>query len=226
MNYDEAIESLKSQSNPENVEGMKRFGISTKTALGLRKPQMEAVARRIGRNHELAQRLWDSGIHEAKHVAAMIDDPKRVTKEQMERWVKDFDSWDVCDDCCGTLFDKTPFAYKKALEWSKRKQEFVKRAGFAMMAELAVHDKSADDDKFLQFLPAIKVGAIDERNFVKKAVNWALRQIGKRNLALNVRAIAMAEEIARLDSRSARWIAADAFRELRGEAVQARLKGG
>ena len=226
MNYDEAIELLESQSNPENVEGMKRFGISTKTALGLRKPQMEAVAKRIGRNHELAQRLWDSGIHEAKHVAAMIDDPKKVTEAQMERWVKDFDSWDVCDDCCGTLFDKTPFAYRKAMEWCKREQEFVKRAGFAMMAELAVHDKAAEDGKFLQFLPAIRMGAIDERNFVKKAVNWALRQIGKRNPALNVRAIALAEEIARLDSRSARWIAADALRELRSEAIQARLKRG
>jgi 3-methyladenine DNA glycosylase AlkD len=224
LHYEEAIALLRSQSDPKNVEGMRRFGISTKTALGLRKPQMEAVAKKIGRDHKLAQRLWDSGIREARHVAAMIDDPMLVTEDQMERWVKDFDSWDVCDDCCGALFDKTPFAYREAAEWSERDEEFVKRAGFAMMAELAVHDKTAEDEKFLQFLPIIKVGALDERNFVKKAVNWALRQIGKRNLPLNRRAIAMAEDIARLDSRSARWIAADALRELKGEAVQKRLR--
>lgn len=203
---------------------MQRFGISTKTALGLRKPQMEAVAKKIGRDHALALQLWDSGIHEAKHVAAMIDDPKQVSEDQMDRWVKDFDSWDVCDDCCGTLFDKTPFAYRKAMEWSGREEEFVKRAGFALMAELAVHDKGAEDGKFLQFLPVIKMGAVDERNFVKKAVNWALRQIGKRNIALNRHAIVVAEEIARLESRTARWVAADTLRELKSEAVQNRLR--
>lgn len=224
MNYEEAIALLRSQSDPKNVEGMRRFGIRTKTALGLRKPQMEAVAKKIGRDHRLAQRLWDSGIHEARHVAAMIDNPKQVTEDQMEHWVKEFDSWDVCDDCCGTLFDKTPFAYMKALEWSTREEEFVKRAGFAMMAELAVHDKAAKDEKFLQFLPLIRTGAVDERNFVKKAVNWALRQIGKRNFTLNRQAIAEAKAIAQLDSRSARWIAADALRELKSEAIQARIR--
>lgn len=224
MKYDEVISQLKSQANPENVEGMRRFGIEAKTALGLRKAQVEAVAKKIGKNHELAQQLWDSKIHEARHVAAMIDDWREVTEAQMERWVMDFDSWDICDDCCGSLFDKTPFAYRKALEWSEREEEFVKRAGFAMMAELAVHDKSAEDRKFLQFLPAIRRGAVDERNFVKKAVNWALRQIGKRNVALNRHAITTAEEIGRLDSKSARWIASDALRELKGEAVQTRLR--
>ncbi len=224
LNYDEVMALLKSQYNQKNVEGMKRFGIKGENMLGIAKPQLEAIARKIGKNHDLAQRLWNSEIHEARGLAIMIDDPKQVTERQMENWVNDFDSWDTCDDCCGRLFDKTPYAYDKALEWSKREEEFVKRAGFSMMAELTVHDKSAADGKFLQFLPAIKVGAVDERNFVRKAVNWALRQIGKRNIALNRHAIAMAEEIARLDSRSARWIAADALRELKSEAVQARLR--
>jgi len=226
LNYAEVIELLKSQYSPKNVEGMKRFGIKGQNTLGIAKPQLEAIARKIGKNHDLAQKLWNSEIHEARGLAIMIDDPKQVTEKQMETWVNDFDSWDTCDDCCGRLFDRTPYAYEKAVEWSKRDQEFVKRAGYAMMAMLTVHDKAAEDEKFLQFLPAIKVGAIDERNFVKKAVNWALRQIGKRNLALNVRAIAVAEEISRLDSRSARWIAADALRELRSETVQTRLKRG
>ncbi len=224
MDFDEVIELLKSQYNPKNVEGMKRFGITGKNTLGLTKSQMEAVARKIGKDHALAQKLWNSEIHEARGLAIMIDDPKQVTERQMEQWVNDFDSWDTCDDCCGRLFDKTPYAYEKAVEWSMRKKEFVKRAGFAMMAELTVHDKTAEDDKFLQFLPHIKAGATDERNFVKKAVNWALRQIGKHNLALNRHAIAMAEEIAQLDSRSARWIAADALRELRSDTIQAKLR--
>jgi 3-methyladenine DNA glycosylase AlkD len=224
MEYDEVIALLKSQYNPKNVEGMKRFGITGKNALGLAKPQLEAIARKVGRDHVPAQRLWDSGIHEARGLAIMIDESSQVTKEQMERWVNDFDSWDTCDDCCGRLFDRTPFAYEKALEWSGREEEFVKRAGYALMAELAVHDKKTEDEKLLQFLPAIKRGSTDERNFVRKAVNWALRQIGKRNLTLNGRAVKMAEEIARIDSKSARWIASDALRELRSEAVQARLR--
>ena len=223
MRYEEVIDLLKSQSNPQNVEGMRRFGINTKSALGLSKPQLDAMAKKIGKNHELAKQLWASGIHEARHAAALIDDPKLVSEEQMESWVSDFDSWDICDGTC-SLFDKTPFAYRKALEWSEREEEFVKRAGFVLMAELAVHDKVAEDGKFLQFLPVIKREATDERNFVKKAVNWALRQIGKRNLPLNSHAVRMAEEIALIDSRSARWIASDALRELRSEAVQNRLR--
>lgn len=222
MHYEEVIALLKSQSNPRNVEGMRRFGINSRNAFGLSVPQIQRIAKKIGKDHGLAERLWASNIFEARAVAAMIDDPRLVTEEQMESWVRDFDSWALCDGTC-SLFDKTPFAYQKALEWSDRDEEFVKRAGFALMAELAVHDKAALDEKFLQFLPVIKREATDERNFVRKAVNWALRQIGKRNLMLNSSAIKTAEEIAKMDSRSARWIASDALRELRSEVVLTRL---
>jgi 3-methyladenine DNA glycosylase AlkD len=146
-----------------------------------------------------------------------------VTDAQMESWVKDFDSWDVCDQCCSNLFDKTKFAHQKAVEWSKREETFVKRAGFTLMATLAVHDKTAVDEEFLKFLSVIKDGSVDNRNFVKKAVNWALRQIGKRNHNLNEMAIKVAEEIQQINSKSARWIASDAIRELTSEAVQNRL---
>jgi 3-methyladenine DNA glycosylase AlkD len=154
----------------------------------------------------------------------MIDDARMVTEGQMEGWAKGFDSWDVCDQCCGNLFDKTKFAYQKAREWSSRKEEFVKRAGFVLMAELAVHDKKTADEEFLNFLPIIKRESVDDRNFVKKAVNWALRQIGKRNKNLNAKAIETANEILKMDSRSSKWIASDAVRELTNGAVKKRLK--
>jgi 3-methyladenine DNA glycosylase AlkD len=154
----------------------------------------------------------------------MIEDPEEVTEDQMEKWVSDFDSWDVCDQCCSNLFDKTPFAYKKAMEWSKRKEEFVKRAGFVLMACLAVHDRKGEDKQFVQFLLSVKREATDNRNFVKKAVNWALRQIGKRNLLLNEMAIKTAKEIQKKNSRSGKWIASDAIRELTSESIQERLK--
>jgi len=188
-------------------------------------PRLQKLAKEIGKDHQLAGQLWASGIREARLLACMVADPKATTREQMERWVADFDSWDVCDTCCGYLFDRTSVAYSKALEWSSREEEFVKRAGFALTAFLVVHDKKAPDEKFMQFLPVIKREATDDRNFVKKAVNWALRQIGKRNMRLNLAAIETAQEIREIDSRSARWIAADALRELKGDAVQARLTG-
>ena len=203
---------------------MAKFGINTKKAYGISLYVIRSMAKEIGKNHELAQRLWSSGIHEARILAGMVDDPKQVTKNQMERWVKDFDSWDVCDQVCSNLFDKTPFAYKKVFEWSKRNEEFVKRAGFVLMACLSVHDKKADDKQFEQFFPIIKREANDDRNFVKKAVNWALRQIGKRNLNLNKKAIETAENIKKMDSKAARWIASDAIRELTSEKTQKRLK--
>ncbi len=188
-------------------------------------PRLNGLAKEIGKDHELAVQLWASGIREARLLACMVADHKATSEEQMEQWAADFDSWDVCDSCCGYLFDKTPLGYSKALEWSKREEEFVKRAGFALMAYLAVHDKKAPDEKFTQFLPMIKRESNDERNFVKKAVNWALRQIGKRNLRLNLAAIETAQEIKHTGSKSGRWIAADALRELTGDAVQARLSG-
>jgi 3-methyladenine DNA glycosylase AlkD len=167
--------------------------------------------------------LWESGVHEARILASIVDDPSQVTEAQMERWVREFDSWDVCDQVTGNLFDKTPFAYRKAAEWSRREEEFVKRAGFAVMAALAVQDKQASDEALTAFLPLIREQAHDERNFVKKAVNWALRNIGKRNITLNARAIALADELSRSESRAARWIGSDAYRELTSEKVRQRL---
>ena len=209
--------------NPANVAGMARFGIASTNTLGIPVPALRALAKRVGKDHQLALALWDTGIHEARSLAAMVDEPAKVSKRQMDRWASQFDSWDVCDGCCFDLFDKTPYAYEKAAAWSARPEEFVKRAGFALMAALAVHDKKAPDHRFIELLPIIRREAHDERNFVKKAVNWALRQIGKRNLALNAAAIETAERIRADGTRAGRWVAADALRELRSDAVQARL---
>ncbi len=214
---------LKALSNPKAVEGMARYGINPQNTYGVSIPNLRKIARETGINHALAQELWASGIHEARILASMIDDPSMATEEQLESWVKDFDSWDVCDQCCMNLFEKTGFAYRKAVEWSESDEEFVKRAGFVLMARLAVSDKNADDEIFETFFPIIKREASDNRNYVKKAVNWALRQIGKRNINLNKKAILIAGEIQKMDSRSAKWIASDAIRELTGESVQKRL---
>ncbi len=220
----EIIKELKSVANPEAVQGMARFGINPKNTLGVSIPVLRDMAKRTGRDHSLAQELWDSSIHEARILAALIDDPAEVTEQQMESWVKEFDSWDICDQVCSNLFDGTKFAFRKAMEWSKREEEFVKRAGFVLMAALSVHDKKAEDEHFISFFPLLKAAATDDRNYVKKAVNWALRQIGKRNLALNRKAIEMAEEIQKMNSKAARWIASDALRELKREAIQIKLR--
>jgi 3-methyladenine DNA glycosylase AlkD len=221
---DEILARFSALHSPANLAGMARYGIDASQAHGVSAPVLHRMAREIGRNHHLAQELWASGVREARLLAALIDDPGQVTEEQMERWVAAFTSWDLCDCCCSYLFDRTPFAYEKAVEWSARDAEFVKRAGFVLMACLAVHDKKASDARFLAFLPLIQRESGDERNFVRKAVNWALRQIGKRNPDLNAAAIKTAEEIRALGSRSGRWIAADALRELTGEQVQLRLR--
>lgn len=224
MELNEILERLRSHSNPENVKGMARFGINPKNTYGVSIPVLRKMAKELGSDHSLALKLWESGIHEARILASMIDLPDKVTATQMDRWAEDFDSWDVCDQCCSNLFDKTKVAYQKASEWSSRQEEFVKRAGFALMAALAFHDKKATDARFLVFLKAIKREAIDDRNFVRKAVNWALRQIGKRNLRLNNAAIRTAKEIQEIDSKSARWIASDALRELSSASVRSRLR--
>ena len=203
---------------------MARFGINPENTYGVSIPNLRNMAKETGKDHALAQQLWASGIHEARILASMVDDPKMVTEEQMESWVKEFDSWDVCDQCCMNLFEKTGFAYQKAKEWSSNDKEFTKRTAFVLMARLAVSDKKADDALFEPFFPLIKREAGDNRNFVKKAVNWALRQIGKRNRNLNRKAIQTGEDIQRMDSKSARWIAADALRELTSPAVQQRLR--
>ena len=224
MQFEEIITELESLSNPEDVEGRARFGINHIKAYGVRMPELRRIAKAAGKDHNLAEKLWDAGYGKTKILAGLIEDPKMVTESQMENWVAGFDSWDVCDQCCINLFRKTPFTYKKVFEWSAREEEFVKRAAFAMIAVLAVHDKKADDEKFEEFFPLIIRESVDNRNFVKKAVNWALRQIGKRNINLNKRAVEIAEEISIIDSKSAKWIAADAIRELTSEKIQERLK--
>lgn len=224
MNANQVLARLKSHSNPEAVEGMARFGINPNNTYGVSIPVIRKIAKELGKNHPIALELWNSGIHEARILASMIDAPEMVTKRQMDRWVRDFDSWDVCDQCCMNLFDKTEAAYQKASEWSKGDKEFVKRAGFALMAALSVHDTKAPRKELLKFLKAIKRGATDDRNYVKKAVNWALRQIGKRNSQLNRAAIQTAKEIQKMDSASARWIASDALRELTSAPVRNRLR--
>ncbi len=224
MTVSQVLRQLKARGSQRNVDGMARYGITAKKAFGVSAPELRDLAKKIGKNQQLSLKLWSTGIHEARILASLIGDPQQVTRRQMERWVKDFDSWAVCDSSCGNLFDMTPSAYRNAFTWCRRTEEYVRRAGFVMMAELAVHDKAAGDQQFLQMLPALKRGSTDKRNFVKKAVNWALRQIGKRNRELNRAAIQTATEISFIDSPAARWIATDALRELQSAAVQRRLE--
>jgi 3-methyladenine DNA glycosylase AlkD len=193
---------------------MTRFGMNPERRLGISIPPLRRIARTTGKDHRLALDLWKSGIAEARIVASLVDDPAKVTGAQMDRWVRDFNSWDVCDQVCGNLFDKTPHAWTKAKAWARREEEFVKRAGFALMAYLAWHDKDAPDAAFLRFLPSIRRGATDERNFVKKAVSWALRNIGKRNLRLRAPALREARALRTGDSKEARWVGADVLRDL------------
>jgi len=221
---DEILDRLRSLGDPKNVEGMARYGIRTKKAFGVSAPQLRQLAKELRKDHDLADLLWRTGVHDARILAALIDDPALVTTKQMDRWAEDFDTWAVCDSACGSLFEKTPYAWDKAVAWIEREEEYVKRAGFVLMAALAVHDKKAPNERFEAFLSLIESHATDGRNFVKKAVNWALRQIGKRNLHLNGLAIRAGERIRRIDSKAARWIAADALRELTCDKVRQRLK--
>ena len=224
MHYEEIISKLESLSNPEAVKGMARYGINPKNNLGISIYKLRPIAKEIGKDHELALKLWDSGIHDARLLACFIEDHIKVTGEQMDSWAKDFDSWDVCDQACTSLFDLTSLAWIKVVEWAERGEEFVKRGAFSLIAGLAVHDKKASDKKFERFFPLIKKHSIDDRNYVKKAVNWALRNIGKRNLGLNKQMIKLSEEILKIDSKSAKWIARDALRELTSEKIQIRLR--
>ncbi|MGE5402985.1 MAG: DNA alkylation repair protein [Ignavibacteriales bacterium] len=224
MTKEEILDFLKNNYNEENVKGMARFGISSVNTYGVSMPQLRFMAKMTGKDQALSLELWETGIHEARILAALTGDPRQVTRSQMEHWVKDFESWDVCDQTCSNLFDKTPYAYEKALEWSLREEEFVKRAGFVLMAALSVHNKKAHDEMFVEFLSVIEREACDERNFVKKAVNWALRQIGKRNSRLTPLAIRSGERILKMDSRAARWVARDALRELNDEKILSRIK--
>ncbi len=220
----EVLHVLRTKGSRKNIAGMARFGITCAKAFGVPAPVIHRLALSIGTNHELALRLWATGIHEARALSAFAADPARMTKSLMNSWAKAFDNWAVCDCTCTYLFDKTPHAYEMARTWTEQKKEYVKRAGFVLMAVLAVHDKKAPDGPFLKFLPVIRDGSTDERNFVKKAVNWSLRQIGKRNMKLNTAAIRMAKNIRTIDSPAARWIASDALRELQSNVVQKRLR--
>jgi 3-methyladenine DNA glycosylase AlkD len=224
MTADEVLVRLRELAAPAAIESMGRFAIPTHKALGVPTPALRRLAGEIGKNHTLAQALWRTDVFEARLLAPMIDEPSRVTNAQMERWVRAFDSWALCDDCCFELFDKTSFAWQRAMEWSARTGEFEKRAGFSLMAALARHHRNAADAQFSPFLAAIHRQSGDERNFVKKAVNWALREIGKRNLRLNRAAVRAAIKIKALGTSSGRWIASDALRELTSNAVQERLR--
>jgi 3-methyladenine DNA glycosylase AlkD len=221
---DEILEKLRKMARTHQLDGMARYGIATENRLGVSIPDLRRLAKGIGKDHVLALRLWESGIQDALILAAMVDDAREVTEKQMEEWVRDFSSWDVCDQVCMNLFDKTPHAWKKVRDWAVREEEFVKRAAFSLIACLAWHDKEAGDEKFIDLFPVIREAATDERNYVKKAVSWALRHIGKRNLNLNREALKAARQIGGIESRAARWIASGAIRELESEAVQGRLK--
>jgi len=218
MTAPELIAHLRSLRNPVNIDGQRRFGITPETEhLGISLTVLRPLARSYRKNHLLAPKLWSSGIHEARILAALVEDPAKVSRSQANRWVRDFDSWDLCDQVCGEVFAYVPFALEKAQQWASQRSEFVKRAGFVLIARMAVRRKDLPDKVFLDFLPVIRREAADDRNFVRKAVNWALRQIGKRNQRLRRSAIAEAHAIAKIDSRAARWIAADALRELAGK---------
>jgi 3-methyladenine DNA glycosylase AlkD len=223
MTVPDILSYFRSLSDPVNIQGMGRYGINTEKAFGIKIPLVRQLAKQLGKNHPLSMELWQSGFHEARLLAVFIADPKQVDEALMEQWVLDFDSWDICDQCCSNLFQRTPLAFQKAGEWANRKEEFVKRAGFVLMAALAVHHKKVSDQQFLPFFSVMVREAGDERNFVKKAVNWALRQIGKRSAFLKDEAIKVGERIKIQNSKSARWIAADALRELRSENKQKRM---
>ncbi len=223
ITVEEVMGELQSKAKAENIDGMARFAIVGDQRMGVSVPDMRKIAKSVGKNHQLALDLWDTGVPEGMIVAGMIAEPDKLTEEQMEDWVVDINSWDICDQVCMTLFEKTPLAENKIFEWSTREGEFVKRTSYALIACLAWHDKQAVDERFINYFPLIVAGSTDERNFVKKAVNWALRNIGKRNQNLNKQAIRVANQIHEIDSKSARWIASNALRELESEKIQLRL---
>ncbi|MGD0724244.1 MAG: DNA alkylation repair protein [Spirochaetia bacterium] len=214
MKLTKIVALLDESRNELNLPGMARFGINTQNAYGIAMPILRRMAKVIGTDHQAAMDLYRTGIHEAKILAALVDDPEQVSLKQMEEWVKAFDSWDVTDQVCTILFDKTRYSWKKALQWSSRLPEYEKRAAYSLMAGLAIHDTASPDRSFTDLYPFIITGATDERNYVKKAVSWALRNIGKRSSGLNLSAIRVAEKLLNTGSKSARWIGSDALREL------------
>jgi 3-methyladenine DNA glycosylase AlkD len=225
MDCREITKKLESLKNPKNVAGMARFGIRPKTKVfGIPIPEIRKMAKLAGKNHELALKLWDTKIHEARILAGLVAEHEKLTEKQIIKWAEDFDSWDVVDQVCMNLFDQSKTAKRLILQFSKSKEEFVKRTAFSLMAALASHDKKMTNKDFVKFFALIKKSSTDERNFVRKAVNWALRGIGKRNMALNKEAVKLAKEIQKIESKSARWIAFDAIRELTSEKTLKRIK--
>jgi 3-methyladenine DNA glycosylase AlkD len=223
VDADGVVARLRALGTERDRAGMARFGINVDNAVGVGVTALRRLARGLPRDHRLAADLWNTGVHEARILASIVDQPDRVTAEQMSRWAREFDSWDLCDQCCQNLFWRTPFADRKARMWAGRRAEFVKRAAFALMASSAVKDRDAPDDRFLSYLELVEGEATDPRNFVRKAVSWALRQIGKRNRRLHRAAIASARRIGRIDDRAARWVSGDALRELKDPRTIERL---
>ena len=223
MDKNEVLTWLERRGTRRNVEGMARYAIVARHAFGVSVKTLRTLAKRLGKDHALAAELWDSGWYEARLLAALVDDPRRVTRRQMNSWAAGFENWADCDTVCFHLFDKTPFAWEKARQWATSPREFVKRGAFALMASVALHDRAAPDKSFLAFLPLIERGARDERNFVKKGVSWALRGIRRRNPALNAAALPVARRLAKSEEAACRWVGNDALRELASPKVQARL---
>lgn len=219
-----AIDWLRRHKTTRTLDGMARYAIPSDNALGVSVADIRQLAKKLGRNHQLAVALWKTEIYEARMLACFVDDPALVTAAQMDRWCRDFDNWAICDTACFHLFDRTSLAWQKARQWSSSPKEFIKRAGFALMASLVLHDKTAPDSQFLAFLRIIEQAACDERNFVRKAVNWALRAIGKHSPALNAAAVAVSCRLASSNQAACRWVGKDALRELAGAKTQTRLR--
>lgn len=225
MDMKDIIAHLKRNARPQDVGFMARFGITPKHALGVKLPVLRALAKAIGKDHGLALALWKRDMRETRILASLVADPKKMTDEIMDEWVAEFDYWEICDQCVMNLFWKHPRAYEKAVEWSGREEEFVRRAGFAMMAKLSLTDKKAPDSRIEAFLPYIEEGAKDDRNMVMKGVSWALRQIGKRNLALNRKAVKLAKDIGKMGTKATKWVARDVLKDIERGSVMKRFKG-
>jgi 3-methyladenine DNA glycosylase AlkD len=215
---------LKKCARPDQLTGMAKYGMTIENRLGVSVPEVRRIAKEIGKNHTLALELWKTKIAEARMVASMIADPNELASDEMDSWVKDFNSWDVCDQVCMNLFDKTPLAWNKVIQWSEREEEFVKRAAYALIACLAWHDKSAEDEKFIKLLPLISNAIYDNRNYVKKAASWALRHIGKRNERLHPVILKEAEQLKNNKNKTARWIGSDTVRDLTSDSILRRME--
>ena len=223
MDKDDVLRWLERKGTRRAVEGMARYGIQAKHAFGVPMSTLLALRKRLGKDHALSTALWATGWYEARLLAALVGDPERVTRRQMNAWAAGFENWADCDTVCFHLFDRTPFAFERAREWAASPREFVRRGGFVLMACLALHDKASPDDRFLPLLPLIEKGSRDERNFVKKGVSWALRGIGRRSRALYAASLEVAKRLAASEEAPCRWVGKDALRDLANAKVRARL---